>query len=102
MPSFEDKGPRPCAADPELFFSEVNFPAKSQEAKDIVAEAKKVCAKCPYKKECAIYALDNPDERGVWGGLSEQDRKAYRKTMAGGRIRRTSPVVHGSPRSKSG
>ena len=88
MPDFDSKGPRPCATNPELFFSEVNFPPKSQEALDLVAAAKKVCATCPYKKECAVYALDNPDERGVWGGLSEADRKAFRKTMAGGKVRR--------------
>lgn len=96
MPSFEGKGPRPCMENPELFFSEVNFPAKSKEAREIVVDAKAICATCPYKKECAIYALDNPDERGVWGGLSEQDRKSYRKTMASGRARRKVPVVHGS------
>jgi len=95
MPTFEGKGPRPCATDPELFMSEINFPSKSREARDIVVEAKKICATCPYKRECGIYALDSPDERGVWGGFSEQERKMFRQTMSGGKVRQTAPVARG-------
>ena len=62
-----------CAqTDPEVFFPEPGHRT---------SEAKKVCARCEVRAECAEYALGNPDltQSGVWGGLDERDRAAIRR-----------------------
>jgi transcription factor WhiB len=52
--------------DPELF-----FPARGQ----AVDSAKTVCAACPVTTECAEYAATIHQNRGIWGGLSERQRR---------------------------
>lgn len=39
-------------------------------------KAKVVCAACPVRTECLAEALDNQIEWGVWGGLTERERRA--------------------------
>ncbi|HNQ07264.1 MAG TPA: WhiB family transcriptional regulator [Tetrasphaera sp.] len=39
-------------------------------------EAKKVCRTCPVALQCLAEALDNHVEFGVWGGLTERERRA--------------------------
>lgn len=39
-------------------------------------KAKQVCAGCPVRTECLAEALDNRIEWGVWGGLTERERRA--------------------------
>jgi WhiB family redox-sensing transcriptional regulator len=73
--------------DPELFFPIGNTgPALLQ-----IEQAKAVCAGCPVLAECRAWALDNPKlaEFGVWGGLSEDERRAAvrRRTQARRRAR---------------
>lgn len=38
--------------------------------------AKAVCAGCPVRTECLAYALDRRIEHGVWGGMTERERRA--------------------------
>lgn len=60
-----------CAqADPEAFFPEQGGSTK---------EAKRVCQDCPVRTECLAEALENDERFGVWGGLSERERRALRK-----------------------
>jgi DNA-binding CsgD family transcriptional regulator len=59
-----------CLKDPELFFPE-GGPA--------IEEAKKTCRACPVRAECLAYALDNNERFGIWGGLSERERRRLRK-----------------------
>jgi Transcription factor WhiB len=57
-----------CAnVDPELF-----FPANSRQP---ATEAKQVCAACPVQAECLEYSLVNEEEFGIWGGLTEKERR---------------------------
>lgn len=43
----------------------------------------KVCQRCTVKDACLSYALDNEIDFGVWGGLTERQRRAYaRKLLA--------------------
>jgi WhiB family redox-sensing transcriptional regulator len=37
--------------------------------------AKAICAACPVREPCAVYALAHRELHGVWGGLSEADRR---------------------------
>ncbi len=56
-----------CAeVDPELF-----FPEKGESSRP----AKRVCAGCEVRAECLQYALDHGERFGVWGGLSERERR---------------------------
>ena len=63
-----------CArTDPEAF-----FPEKGETTKD----AKKVCGGCRVIAECLKYALTNGERYGVFGGLSERERRRLRKAAA--------------------
>lgn len=42
-------------------------------------EAAKLCRDCPVQMECLADALDNRVEFGVWGGLTERQRRALLK-----------------------
>ncbi|MFF1498088.1 WhiB family transcriptional regulator [Streptomyces sp. NPDC058304] len=69
--------PRPaCAgADPELFFAHALSILQ-------IARAKAVCATCPLKVSCLEGALERGEEFGVWGGLSEDERRALKHRTA--------------------
>ena len=45
-------------------------------------EAKKICVGCEVRAECLSYALANDERFGIWGGLSERERRRL-KRMAG-------------------
>jgi WhiB family redox-sensing transcriptional regulator len=61
--------------DPELFFPVgQSGPAKFQER-----QAKEVCARCPVQQSCLRDALDAGDLSGVWGGATEDERRAIRR-----------------------
>ena len=60
-----------CAqTDPEAF-----FPEKGGSTRD----AKKICTGCEVRSECLEYALSNDERFGIWGGLSERERRKLRK-----------------------
>ncbi|MEE2521633.1 WhiB family transcriptional regulator [Pseudarthrobacter sp. J75] len=60
-----------CAqTDPEAF-----FPEKGGSTRD----AKKVCGSCNVRSQCLEYALANDERFGIWGGLSERERRRLRK-----------------------
>jgi WhiB family redox-sensing transcriptional regulator len=60
-----------CAGlDPELF-----FPERGESTR----EAKEVCRGCKSRGECLEFALQNGEKFGVWGGLSERERRRHRK-----------------------
>ena len=45
------------------------------------AAAKRACAGCKVRDECLAYALDNEERFGVWGALSERQRRALRRAV---------------------
>jgi WhiB family transcriptional regulator, redox-sensing transcriptional regulator len=60
-----------CAqTDPEAF-----FPEKGGSTRD----AKKICTSCEVRSRCLEYALENDERFGIWGGLSERERRKLRK-----------------------
>lgn len=44
--------------------------------------AKEVCRTCLVLRACRLYALEHPAVCGIWGGLSDQDRRRYHKRQA--------------------
>ncbi len=62
--------------DPDLFFSPDSFESK-QEKDEREIEAKAVCARCTVRDECLDYALKAGERYGIWGGLTEQERRAH-------------------------
>jgi WhiB family redox-sensing transcriptional regulator len=49
------------------------YPSPSDET--AVWRAQRVCASCPVRIRCRDHALTRPEPFGIWGGLSEEDRK---------------------------
>lgn len=42
-------------------------------------QAKRVCAGCEVRAECLGYALEHDERFGVWGGMSERERRELRR-----------------------
>jgi WhiB family redox-sensing transcriptional regulator len=60
-----------CAqTDPEAFFPEKGGSTR---------EAKRICLGCEVKDECLEYALAHDERFGIWGGLSERERRKLKK-----------------------
>ncbi|HVL28940.1 MAG TPA: WhiB family transcriptional regulator [Acidimicrobiales bacterium] len=55
--------------------TDVFFPLTDEEA----GEAKAVCATCPVRELCLEYALVTRQDDGVWGGLTETERRRLRR-----------------------
>ncbi|MET3806910.1 hypothetical protein ABIB25_003930 [Nakamurella sp. UYEF19] len=62
-----------CAqTDPEAFFPEKGGSTR---------EAKKICTGCEVRAECLTYALANDERFGIWGGLSERERRRLKRSV---------------------
>ena len=59
--------------DPDLFFPERGMSTR---------EAKEVCKGCVVREDCLEYALANGEKFGIWGGLSERERRRIRRARA--------------------
>lgn len=59
--------------DPDLFFPERGASTKN---------AKEVCFGCVVRDECLEYALQNGEKFGIWGGMSERERRRLRRARA--------------------
>lgn len=60
-------------ADPEAFFPEKGGSTR---------EAKRICGACPVRNECLEHALVNDERFGIWGGLSERERRRMKRYSA--------------------
>jgi WhiB family redox-sensing transcriptional regulator len=78
-------------ADPLLFFHTQNERGSSRSRRDQLA--KRVCASCPVRLECADYAIRAREPYGVWGGLSEDDREGIFRQMDRSRNPRLASVL---------
>ena len=63
--------------DPDLFFPV----GTTGQALVQIERAKEVCAECPVHDECLQYALDTNQDSGIWGGMSEEERRNIRRRM---------------------
>lgn len=59
--------------DPDLFFPERGASTR---------EAKEVCRGCVVREDCLEYALSNGEKFGIWGGMSERERRRIRRARA--------------------
>ena len=60
-----------CAqTDPEAFFPEKGGSTR---------EAKRVCTSCDVRADCLEYALAHDERFGIWGGLSERERRKLKR-----------------------
>lgn len=64
--------------DPELFFPTGNTGPWVH----IIDEAKSVCRRCPSMDACLEWALEAGQDHGVWGGLTEDERRAMKRRAA--------------------
>ena len=44
---------------------------------EAIAEAKELCGWCPVRRDCANFALENRLKEGIWGGLTEAERRPW-------------------------
>jgi WhiB family redox-sensing transcriptional regulator len=71
--------------DPELF-----FPAgETGPAAEQIRQAKRVCASCEVQDDCLTYAVETNQVAGVWGGLTEDERRPVRRRWLADRRRRS-------------
>ena len=60
-----------CAqTDPEAFFPEKGGSTR---------EAKRICVGCEVRSQCLGYALAHDERFGIWGGLSERERRRLKR-----------------------
>lgn len=94
-PDFNEFGDPPCAESfPDAFFTEDPLPGSMVLTRKYAyeQEAKAICRACPYVARCLDYAVKNPELLGIWGGKTERQRKAIRKS------RQTEPTNRGRPK----
>ena len=71
--------------DPELFFPiGTAGPAERQ-----IEQAKTVCRRCIVQTDCLEWAMETGQDAGVWGGTSEDERRALERRANRARIRAT-------------
>ena len=69
------KGDQPCAqVDSDAFFVRRIDDAEA---------ARRICGQCPYRVECAAYALRHPLIQGIWGGTTYYQREMLRRKSRG-------------------
>lgn len=87
-----------CAGvDPDLFYPKRGG-SKDLQAEQI-REAKAVCASCVVRAQCLASALEHQEDHGIWGGLSERERRRLQTRLprvarcvrCGGRYRKVAP-----------
>ena len=64
------------STDPELFFAT----GQNGESQALTAAAKRICRGCPVRTQCLEFALAARLEHGVWGGLTEEERRSLRRS----------------------
>ena len=70
--AWSDSG-RCSTADPELF-----FPPPGADT----SAARSICRGCPVRRHCLDYALETGQKHGIWGGMTESQRRRLRRPAA--------------------
>jgi WhiB family redox-sensing transcriptional regulator len=64
------------------------FPNRGEPTDDL----RQICRRCDVQTECLTYALDNDEDKGIWGGLSGRERRQIKSP----RVRIPRPIDHGT------
>jgi WhiB family redox-sensing transcriptional regulator len=86
---FLDFGDAPCAETfPDMFFPDEpkGGMLKVRVTYEYENSAKKVCAECPYRAACLLFAMKSPELSGIWGGLTEAERFGLANRKRGAEI----------------
>lgn len=75
-------------ADPDTFFPERGGSTR---------EPKEVCRGCSVRDECLVHSLQIGERHGIWGGLSERERRRLRRYLVNLGIRISRPVPERPP-----
>ncbi|TQC42145.1 WhiB family transcriptional regulator [Rhodococcus sp. WS4] len=70
-------------ADPSVFYYADNERGEPRSTR--VRAAKQVCWRCPVRKQCLDHALEARESHGIWGGYTEDERRAFQRTRHVGR-----------------
>jgi WhiB family redox-sensing transcriptional regulator len=89
-----------CLGRPDLFFAPDDSETRSERRRREAA-AKSVCSRCPVRIDCLTDALASDERFGIWGGLTERERRSLARSekfspqdIAGpGRLARLPAVV---------
>lgn len=75
-PRFDIAGlPQPPAWTADALCAQVDMDGFFPEKGGSTRQAKAVCLMCPVREVCLEYALDNRVQHGIWGGVSERERR---------------------------
>ena len=80
------------SADPEIFFPVSGTGASTRQ----IEQARRICARCPVRRECLDWAMSSGEMHGIWGGTTPEDRTRARRKEAARRrhaARRAWPVT---------
>jgi WhiB family redox-sensing transcriptional regulator len=72
VPSWMERAACASHGDPDLWFAERGEEERQRQALGI-------CAACPVRAACLAYVLSMPPQAGIWGGTTEDQRRARRK-----------------------
>ena len=65
-----------------VFYPPTSYETRQQrESRE--SRAKTICSQCPVRAPCLEYALDIMEPHGIWGGLTEQERRTLLERRAG-------------------
>jgi len=71
-----------CRGHPDLFFAPDDSETRSERRRREAA-AKSVCARCPVRIDCLTDAFASDERFGIWGGLTERERRSLRRSGTG-------------------
>ncbi|MET9466368.1 WhiB family transcriptional regulator [Streptomyces sp. NPDC006544] len=77
------------------FFHPAGERGEDREERD--AAAKRVCAACPVREACLEHALRTREPFGVWGGKTEEERRALPRPSRARRSAAAGPKGPGGP-----
>ncbi|MEP7024553.1 MAG: WhiB family transcriptional regulator [Actinomycetota bacterium] len=83
-------------ADTELFFPIGSVGAGAVQTR----QAQQICARCPVRPECLMYALASSQEYGIWGGYDENERRPLHRAWRHGGCVPRQPGPDGGPIAK--
>ena len=73
--------------DPDVFFGHEDERGNASTSRRRIERAKGICATCTVRTECLVYALENDERLGIWGGTTYVERRQIvrRRAPRGGR-----------------